>query len=153
MPVTSIFSFSRNAFYSINDRNYHLCHVHFVVCKCLQFGQGQIFVVWEWVKPFKTQSRVMTTLIIRAFGKLPEKEKMSATSQSSFSQNFSILSKTNSIIWAKFEYVKANAFNFNIFIVCLRNKLMRHKQINHEGYRPGSLFIVPHNSQPLLNKR
>ena len=47
MLVTSIFSFSHNVFYSIKDRNYHLCYISFVVCKCFQFGQGQIFVVWE----------------------------------------------------------------------------------------------------------
>ena len=50
MLVTSIFSFSHNVFYSIKDRNYHLCYIHFVVCRCYQFGQGQIFVIWEWVK-------------------------------------------------------------------------------------------------------
>ena len=51
MLVTSIFSFSQNVFYSIKDRNYHLSKIYSVVCKCFQFGQGQIFVVWEWVKP------------------------------------------------------------------------------------------------------
>ena len=51
MLVTSIFSFSHNVFYIIKDRNYHrhLCYIYFVVCKCFEFGQGQIFVVWEWV--------------------------------------------------------------------------------------------------------
>ena len=52
MLVTSIFSFSHNIFYSITDRNYHLCYIYFVVYKCLQFEHGQIFVVWEWVKLF-----------------------------------------------------------------------------------------------------
>ena len=52
MLITSIFSFSHNVFYSIKDRNYHLYYIYFVVCKCFQFGQGQIFVVWEWVEHF-----------------------------------------------------------------------------------------------------
>ena len=42
--------FSHNVFFCIKDRNYHLSCIHFVVCKCFQFGQGQIFVAWEWVK-------------------------------------------------------------------------------------------------------
>ena len=50
MQVTSIFSFSHNVFYSITDRNYLLCYIYFVVCKCLHCGQGRIFVTWEWVK-------------------------------------------------------------------------------------------------------
>ena len=49
MLVTIIFSFSYNVFYSITDRNYHSCYIYFLVCKCIQFGQGQIFVFWEWV--------------------------------------------------------------------------------------------------------
>ena len=49
MLVTSIFSFSHNVFYSIKDRNYHLCYIYSVFCKCFQFGQGQFFIVWEWV--------------------------------------------------------------------------------------------------------
>ena len=47
---TSIFSFSHEVFYSNKERNYHLCNIYFVVCKCFQFGQGQIFVIWKWVK-------------------------------------------------------------------------------------------------------
>ena len=46
MLVTSIFSFSHIVFYSIKDRNDHLCYIYFVVCKCFQFGQGQNFVNW-----------------------------------------------------------------------------------------------------------
>ena len=52
MLVTSIFSLSHYDFYSIKDRSYHLCYLYFVVWKCFQFGQGQIFVIWEWVKHF-----------------------------------------------------------------------------------------------------
>ena len=33
----------------IKDRNFHLYYICFVFCKCFQVGQGQIFVVWEWV--------------------------------------------------------------------------------------------------------
>ena len=40
---------SHNVFYTIKDRNYHLCYISFVVCKCFEFGQEQIFVMWEWV--------------------------------------------------------------------------------------------------------
>ena len=36
---------------SIKDRNYHLCYIYSVVYKHFQFGQGQIFVIWEWAKP------------------------------------------------------------------------------------------------------
>ena len=43
MLVTNIFSFSHNVFYSIKDRNYDLCYIHFVVCKCFQFGLGHFF--------------------------------------------------------------------------------------------------------------
>ena len=43
MLVTSISPFSHNVFYTIKDRNYHLCYIYFVVCKCFEFGQGQIF--------------------------------------------------------------------------------------------------------------
>ena len=50
MLVISIFSSSHNVFYSISNRNYHLCYIYFVVCKCFQFGQGQIFVIREWFK-------------------------------------------------------------------------------------------------------
>ena len=50
MLVTSIFSFFHNVFYSIKHRNYPLYYIYFTVCKCIQFGQGQIFVVWELVK-------------------------------------------------------------------------------------------------------
>ena len=50
MLVASIFSFSHNVFYTIKDRNFHLCYIYFVVCKCFEFRQGQIFVIWEWVK-------------------------------------------------------------------------------------------------------
>ena len=49
MLVTSIFSFSHHVFYPIKDRNHHICYIYFVVCKYFQFGQAQIFVVWEWV--------------------------------------------------------------------------------------------------------
>ena len=45
--LTSMFSFSHNVFYTIKDRNYHLCYVYFAVCKCFELVQGQIFVVWE----------------------------------------------------------------------------------------------------------
>ena len=51
MLESSIFSFSHNVFYTIKDRNYHLCCIYFVVCKCFEFGQGQIFVVWKWINP------------------------------------------------------------------------------------------------------
>ena len=40
---------NHNVFFSIKDRYYDLCYIYFVVCKCIQFGQSQIFVVWEWV--------------------------------------------------------------------------------------------------------
>ena len=50
MLVTSIFSFSHNVFYSITNRKDHLFYIYFVVCQCLQFGQGKSFVIWEWVK-------------------------------------------------------------------------------------------------------
>ena len=46
MLVTSIFSFSNNVFYPIKDRNDHLGFICSVVCKCFQFGNVQIFVVW-----------------------------------------------------------------------------------------------------------
>ena len=45
MLVTSIFSFSHNVFNPIKVQNHHFKHLNFVVCKCFQFGQGQIFVV------------------------------------------------------------------------------------------------------------
>ena len=41
--VTSISSFSPTVFYSITDKDYPLCYIYFVVCICLQFGQGQFF--------------------------------------------------------------------------------------------------------------
>ena len=41
MLVTSIFSFSNNVFYSINDRNI-IVVVYFVVCKCFQFVSSKI---------------------------------------------------------------------------------------------------------------
>ena len=44
MVVTSIFSFSHNVFYTIKDRKKYL------YLFCFEFGQGQIFVVREWVK-------------------------------------------------------------------------------------------------------
>ena len=53
MLVNSIFSFSHNVFYSIKDRNYHSCYIYFGICKCFQFEQGQIFVIWEWVNPLQ----------------------------------------------------------------------------------------------------
>ena len=50
MLVTSIFSLFHNVFYSIKDRNYHLCYIYFVVCEWFQFGQCQMqFVVWDLV--------------------------------------------------------------------------------------------------------
>ena len=45
--VTSIFSFSHNVFNIITNRNYHLSYIYFVFYRCLQFGQGQVVVVWE----------------------------------------------------------------------------------------------------------
>ena len=50
IACTINFSFSYNVFYPVKDRNYHLCYIYFVICKCFQFGQSQIFVTWEWVK-------------------------------------------------------------------------------------------------------
>ena len=50
MLVTSIFSFSHDVFCTINNKDYHLCYIYLVACKCFEFGQGQIFVMWEWVK-------------------------------------------------------------------------------------------------------
>ena len=43
MPVNSISPFSHNVFYTIKDRNYHLCYIYFVVCKSFEFGQGHFF--------------------------------------------------------------------------------------------------------------
>ena len=45
-----IFSFFRNVFYPIIDRNDLFSKNRIVVCKCFQFGLVQKFVVWERVK-------------------------------------------------------------------------------------------------------
>ena len=45
MMVTSIFSFSHNAFYPIKDKSYSLHHIYFAVCTCFQIGQVNKFVV------------------------------------------------------------------------------------------------------------
>ena len=44
MLVTSIFSFSHNVFYPIEDRNLHLSYNYFVICKCFQFDLVQILL-------------------------------------------------------------------------------------------------------------
>ena len=38
--------FSHNVVFFLEDKNDHLCYIYFVVCKCIQFGQVQNFVVW-----------------------------------------------------------------------------------------------------------
>ena len=56
MLVISIFSFSHNVFYSFQHKCQFLSHYYFVVCKCLDFGQVQNFVVGkeltepQWLK-------------------------------------------------------------------------------------------------------
>ena len=49
--VTSIFSFSQNVFYSFQRKFQILSRIYFDVCKCFQFGFGQVFVVWQRVVP------------------------------------------------------------------------------------------------------
>ena len=55
MLVTSIFSFSHNDFNPVKDKKYHLSYFYFVVCKCFQFRQVYIFVVWKSVDSTKRQ--------------------------------------------------------------------------------------------------
>ena len=69
MLVTSIFSFFHNVFYALQDRNYHLCYIYFVVCKCFEFGQSQIFVVWEWVNSLFANAFKLITSKFLLFGK------------------------------------------------------------------------------------
>ena len=63
MLVTSIFSFSHNLFCTVKGRNYHFSNIIFIVCICVQFGQGQNFVVWWRLKPLLVSEMQVYTQI------------------------------------------------------------------------------------------
>ena len=51
MLVTSIFSFTKNVFYSTKDEFHRLESIYFVVCKCYLFKPVWNFVVWQRTIP------------------------------------------------------------------------------------------------------
>ena len=103
MLVTSMFSFSHNVFYTIKDRNYHLCYIYFVVCKYFEFGQGQFFVVWEWVNGFCISHKKFTSchsgicsshLVDTLNNSLQNKENLDCYNLEGFTDENSVLAHT-----------------------------------------------------------